>query len=64
MQVEEPREGIEVSLDYMYVLTPQQHVDARLKSLTPCNQTIEQRRSPIDILFDSLAERGPNAIAH
>lgn len=64
MPVEEAREGIEASLDHVYVLPPNSTLTLggnRLHLAT--RETIEQRRSPVDILFDSLAERGPNAIA-
>jgi two-component system, chemotaxis family, CheB/CheR fusion protein len=63
MPVEEAREGIEVQPDHVYVLPPNSTLTLggdRLHLAT--RETIEQRRSPVDILFDSLADRGPNAI--
>jgi two-component system, chemotaxis family, CheB/CheR fusion protein len=63
MPIEEAREGVEILPDHVYVLPPNNTLTLagnllHLKS----RETIEQRRSPVDILFDSLAERGPNAI--
>src|ERR1700758_4220351 len=61
--IEEAREGIEVSPNHVYVLPPNSTLTLggnRLHLAT--RETVEQRRSPVDILFDSLAERGPNAI--
>jgi len=63
MPIEEAREGTEVSPDHVYVLPPNSTLTLagdRLHLAT--RETIEQRRSPVDILFESLAERGPNAI--
>jgi CheB methylesterase len=61
--IEQAREGIEVSPNHVYVLPPNSTLTLggnRLHLAT--RETVEQRRSPVDILFDSLAERGPNAI--
>jgi two-component system, chemotaxis family, CheB/CheR fusion protein len=63
MPIEEAREAIEVLPDHIYVLPPNNTLTlaANLLHLTS-RETIEQRHSPVDILFDSLAERGVNAI--
>jgi two-component system CheB/CheR fusion protein len=63
MPIEAAREGVEVLPDHVYVLPPNNTLTlaGNLLHLTS-RETIEQRRIPVDILFDSLAERGPNAI--
>jgi two-component system, chemotaxis family, CheB/CheR fusion protein len=63
MPIEEAREAIEDLPDKIYVLTPNKTLTlaANLLHLTS-RETIEQRYSPVNILFDSLAERGINAI--
>jgi two-component system, chemotaxis family, CheB/CheR fusion protein len=63
MPIEAAREGVEILPDHVYVLPPNNTITlaGNLLHLTS-RETIEQRRSPVDILFDSLAERGPNAI--
>src|SRR5215471_444292 len=63
MPVEEAREGVEIQPDHVYVLPPNSAltlVDNFLHLAS--RETIEQRRSPVDILFDSLADRGISAI--
>jgi two-component system, chemotaxis family, CheB/CheR fusion protein len=63
MPIEEAREGIEILPDHVYVLPPNNIltvVDNRLHLTS--RETTEQGRSPVDMLFDSLAERGLNAV--
>lgn len=61
--IEEAREGIEILPDHVYVLPPNNMLTVVGNLLHLTNRdTIEQRRSPVDMLFDSLAERGLNAI--
>jgi two-component system CheB/CheR fusion protein len=63
MPIEEAREGIEILPDHVYVLPPNNMltvVDNRLHLTS--RETTERGRSPVDMLFDSLAERGLNAV--
>jgi two-component system CheB/CheR fusion protein len=63
MPIEEVREGVEIRPDHVYVLPPNNTLTLAGNRLhLSRRETVEQRRSPVDILFDSLAERGPNAI--
>jgi two-component system CheB/CheR fusion protein len=63
MPVEEAREGVEIQPDHVYVLPPNSTVTLVDNFLhLASRETIEQRRSPVDILFDSLADRGISAI--
>jgi two-component system, chemotaxis family, CheB/CheR fusion protein len=63
MPIEEAREGVEIQPDHVYVLPPNSTLTLVDNFLHLANrETIEQRRSPVDILFDSLADRGISAI--
>jgi two-component system, chemotaxis family, CheB/CheR fusion protein len=63
MPVEEAREGVEIRPDHVYVLPPNNTLTVAGNRLhLSSRETIEQRRSPVDILFDSLADRGISAI--
>ena len=63
MPIEEAREGVEIMPDHVYVLPPNSTLTLVGNVLHLTNrETIEQRRSPVDILFDSLGERGIDAV--
>jgi two-component system, chemotaxis family, CheB/CheR fusion protein len=63
MPIEEAREGVEIRPDHVYVLPPNNTLTLAGNLLhLSSRETIEQRRSPVDILFDSLADRGISAI--
>jgi two-component system, chemotaxis family, CheB/CheR fusion protein len=63
MPIEEAREGVEVLPDHVYVLPPNKTLTLVDNLLHLANrETTEQRHSPVDILFDSLADRGLSAI--
>jgi two-component system, chemotaxis family, CheB/CheR fusion protein len=63
MPVEEAREGVEIRPDHVYVLPPNNTLTLAGNLLhLSSRETIEQRRNPVDILFDSLADRGISAI--